>query len=594
MAYNASKLDEKTIRMSRKELFKRLFSYLKPFKKTIILITFVMIIIMFVNLLNPYILKISIDNYIKNSDVKGLLIIGIIGIILNIISSILSRYRIVTMGDITNKIVVNIRHDLYKHIQKLSFDFFDERPVGKILARVIGDINSLQNFFHSIIVNFFPEILTIITVTIIMLIMNYKLAIVTLLVIPLLIMTLAVIQILVRKRWENFRKKRSNLNSYTHEEFSGIKVIQAFNAEKKAENTFFNYVDEMVNSFINAVRLQDFLDPAIFISQGVGLVIIYTYSFNLIKNNQLTIGELFAFTWYMSIFWRPIFNIANFYNNLITSFSAADRVFEIFNIKPSVKDTKENKMPEIKGEIEFKDVNFSYDREKKVLKSINFKVKEGESIALVGPTGAGKTTIINLLSRFYDPSEGQILVDGKNIKDYSIESYREQMGIMLQDTFLFSTTIKENIIYSNPNINEKEIVKSSIAIGSHTFIQNLEKKYDTNVNERGTRLSVGQRQLISLTRAMIANPKILILDEATSNIDTETEQKVQQGIKELLKNRTSFIIAHRLSTIRDCDKIFYIDNGEIEEMGTHMQLMEKQGKYYELYMTQFKFLKEGV
>lgn len=595
MSYNASKHDETTKRISKIRIIIRLFSYLKDYKLYVFGITTLMIFIMIVNLLNPYILKTAIDDYISQSNINGLIIIGLIMLILNLGSRFAMKHRINLSGKVTHRIVLKIRYDLYEHLQKLSFSFFDQRPVGKILARVMGDINTLHQFFTSAVTNLLPEFLTIICIIGIMFSLSPSLTFVILLTLPILFIGLFIIEVKAREKWEVYRKKRSNLSAYTHENFSGIKVLQAFNAEKNTNNLFGNYVKDMKDSFVKAVKIQNGFGPVIELSYGLGIFVVYLFGYRLIQNNSITIGTLFAFTWYISMFWRPIMNISNFYNNLITSFAASERIFEIMDVDPVIIEKESApEMPNIKGNVEFKNVHFSYETGAEVLTDVSFRVNKGETIALVGPTGAGKTTIINLISRFYDASSGEVLIDGYNIKDVNLSSMRSQMGIMLQDTFLFSATIKENLKYGNLDATDEEIINASKTVGIHDFIMSLEKGYDTEVNERGSRLSVGQRQLLSLARALLANPKILILDEATSNIDTNTERLVQNGIKKLLINRTSFVIAHRLSTIRDADRIFYIDHGRIVEKGSHEELIKKKGYYYNLYMSQFKFIKEGA
>jgi ATP-binding cassette subfamily B protein len=505
-----------------------------------------------------------------------------------------SRLRINMMASVTNKILVNIRHELYCHIQKLSFSFFDNRPVGKILARVIGDVNSLQELFTNSVTSLIPEVLTLICVTIAMFTMNYRLALVSIIVVPILAAALFCVETFSRRRWQVFRKKRSNLNAFTHEDFSGIRLVQGFAGEKKTTSTFMEYVSDMTGSFLRAVRLNDLFWPFVELSGGIGTVLVYWYSTKLV-GISISIGTLVAFTWYITMFWRPIFNITNFYNTLITNFAAAERIFDIMDIEPEIVSMQNAvKMPKIKGMVEFRNVTFGYDDGTVVLDNVSFKVNPGETVALVGPTGAGKTTIVNLISRFYDSQSGEVVLDGKNVKDVDVESLRSQMGIMLQDTFLFSTTIMENIRYGRLDATDEEVINAAKAVNAHEFIMKLEKGYDTEVNERGSRLSVGQRQLVSFARALLANPRILILDEATSNIDTFTERLVQMGIKKLLYGRTSFVIAHRLSTIRDCDRIMVIDNGQIIESGSHSELMKCQGLYYDLYMSQYKFLNEGA
>lgn len=594
MAKNTVRTDENLKSKSKLEIISRLLKYLKPFKKETSFVILLLIFVMICSLLNPYLLKISIDKYIKSKDLKGLLTLGSILLILNLISMYLSKIRIRSMAKITSKILLNIRQELYTHIQKLSFNFFDSRPVGKILARVMGDVNSLQELFNNSITSLIPEILTLICVTILMFIMNYKLAAATITILPLLFISMFYVETMSRKRWQEFRKKRSNFNAYTHEDFSGIKIIKSFAVEDRTSITFSKLTKDMMNSFIEAVKLNDLFWPLVEISWGFGSILVYYFSVKLLGTGDITVGTIIAFSIYVSMFWRPIMNLSNFYNTLVTNFSSAERIFEILDIKPDIENIKEaKKMPQIQGNVEFKNVSFAYDNSL-VLKDVSFKVNKGEKIALVGETGAGKTTIVNLISRFYDVQEGSLLIDGIDVKDVEIDSLRSQMGIMLQDTFLFSSSIKENIRYGNLLATDEEVKNAAKAVNAHEFIMKLEKGYDTEVKERGTRLSVGQRQLISFARALLANPRILILDEATSNIDTQTEKLVQEGIKKLLEERTSFVVAHRLSTIRDCDNIMVIDKGEIAEMGTHFELMNKKGIYYNLYLSQYKFLEEGA
>ncbi|WP_434642461.1 ABC transporter ATP-binding protein [Thermoanaerobacterium thermosaccharolyticum] len=594
MARNMVKQDEDLRRMSNFVILKRLFKYLKKHKFRVFLVIMILIFEMIVSLINPVLMKTAIDKNIRNGDIKGLLIIGLLMVSLNFMAMMASKVRIVKMASVTNDILVTIRHELYSHIQKLSFSFFDSRPVGKILARVIGDVNSLQDLFNNSVTNFIPQILTVVCVGAMMFYLNHKLALASMTLLPLLVIGLFSIETLSRRRWQNFRRKRSTFNAYTHEDFSGIKVVQEFANEDKTSSIFFELVKDMMGSFVHAVKLNDLFWPMVDASYGLGAVILYYFSAKLIGSG-LTIGTIIAFTMYIGMFWRPILDISNFYNSLVMSFASAERIFEIMDIEPDIVDIKNAiKMPKIKGAVEFKNVTFSYDDGNVVLDNVSFKVNPGEIVALVGPTGAGKTTIVNLISRFYDPSKGAVLIDGKDIKHVELESLRSQMGIMLQDTFLFSATIKENIRYGKLDATDEEIIAAAKAVNAHDFIMKMEKDYDTEVNERGSRLSVGQRQLISFARALLANPRILILDEATSNIDTQTERLVQRGIKRLLTGRTSFVIAHRLSTIRDADRIMVVDGGKIVEVGTHDELMNLRGLYYDLYMSQYRFLSEGA
>lgn len=594
MKRNSIKQDEDVKDQSNIKILLRIFSYLKPFKKKVFIVISLMVFVMICNVMNPYLLEVAIDKYISKGKIKALLILGAIMLAYNFLAMLASKLRMNLMATVTNKIILNMRQELYTHIQKLTFSFFDNRPVGKILARIMGDINSLQNLFDDSITSLIPDTLNLIFVAIMMFIMNWRLALASITILPFLVLSMFYVEVKSRKRWQLFRKKRSNFNAFAHEAYSGMKVIQSYAVEKEKSRSFYDLVKKMMGGFVHAVRLNDLFWPIVEISSGIGTFIVFMYSVKLMNAN-LSVGTIVAFIQYIGMFWMPIANIAQFYNNLITNFAAAERIFEILDIDPDLKDLKGAKeMPEIKGSVEFKNVNFCYDDGIKVLNNINFNVNPGETVALVGPTGAGKTTIVSLISRFYDPTSGMILIDGKNIKNVKLNSLRSQMGIMLQDTFLFSATVKENIRYGKLDATDEEVIAAAKAVDAHNFIMKLENGYDTEVNERGSRLSVGQRQLISFARALLADPRILILDEATSNIDTYTEKLVQKGIQKLLFGRTSFVIAHRLSTIRDCSKIMVIDGGQIVESGTHDELIKNKGLYYELYMSQYKFLNEGA
>lgn len=595
MASNAINKDEQTLKRSKVEIIKRLSIYLKPHKVKTIVVILLMIFVMMCSIINPYLLQIAIDNHVENKNIKGLLIIGLILLSLNAFAWVLSRIRWKMISEVTNTVLVDIRKELYSHIQELSFDFFDSRPVGKILARVVGDVNALKNLFNQSIQTVIPEGLSLICVCIAMMIMNFKLAVACMTLLPILTISMFYIETKSRKRWNDFRSKRSNLNGFTHENFSGMKVVQAFAKEEDTEKTYKEMVRKEKNAFLQAIKLNDLFWPLVELSWGVGTLIVFAVGYRLVISGEIQIGKLIAFSMYTGMFWRPITNLSSFYNTMITNFAAADRIFDILDIKPDIENIPEAiDIGKISGKVEFKDVSFAYNNSSEVLSKVNFKVNKGDRVALVGATGAGKTTIISLLSRFYDPSNGKILVDGKDIKEVKLESYRSQMGIMLQDTFLFSTSIMENIRYGRLNATDEEVIEAAKAVNAHDFIMRMEKGYETEVNERGSRLSLGQRQLVSFARALLANPRILILDEATSNIDTETEKLVQEGIEKLLQGRTSFVIAHRLSTIRDCDKIMVVENGGISEMGSHEELLAKKGVYYNLYMAQYRFISEGA
>lgn len=577
-------------------LIKRLLGYLKPYSKPTIIAIILMIIAMFCSIINPYLLSIAIDTHIAQKNMGGLLMMGGLLLILSLIMWLLASKYTVMIAKITNNILINIRQELYTHIQTLSFDFFDSQPVGKILARVIGDVNALQDLFTQTIQSLVPQLLTLVCVSVFMLILNVKLALACFLVLPLLLGSMFAVEAFSRRRWAVYRETRSTLNGFTHESFSGMQLIQAFANEQMIHNKFENHVTHLSKHFLHAVKLNDFFWPLVDLSWGAGTVIVFYVGHKLVLSGEIQIGVLVAFCMYVGMFWRPIMSLSSFYNSLITNLSAAERIFSILDMKANI--TSKNPttgeaypmMPSINGKVTFDHVSFGYEDGQCVLDDISFQIKPGQKVALVGETGAGKTTIVSLISRFYDPISGRILIDGQDIRHVDLQSLRSQMGIMLQDTFLFSTTIMENIRYSRLDATDDEVIAAAKAVNAHEFIMRMEKGYQTEVNERGSRLSLGQRQLISFARALLANPRILILDEATSNIDTQTEILVQQGIQKLLKGRTSFVIAHRLSTIRDCDLIMVINQQGISECGTHEELMAQKGAYYDLYMSQYTLL----
>ncbi len=590
MSINSYKDDEQTYEAGKGKTLIRLFSYLLAYKKQILLVLLIMTFCVIVSLMNPLFIEWAIDNHIAKGDLSGLYRLILLAVILNLIMIAGIKLRMYLMAKVCNSILVTIRQKLYTHIQTLDFQFFDSRPTGKILSRIIGDINSLKDVLGNFVTTLIPDFVTVAAVAAIMFAKNKTLALASLCSLPLMALSLFLIQTISHKRWQIFRKKSSNLNAFVHEDMSGIRIIQSFTAEEETADTFHTLVAEHKQAFINAVRINDSLGSAIDFCWGIGVAALYFTGIYILGVQNVSIGTFIAFGTYIGMFWNPIMNLSNFYNQIVTNLAAAERIFEIMDTKPEISDAEGvTEMPVIEGNVSFEHVTFSYDDEVNVLNNVSFQIKPGETIALVGPTGAGKTTIVNLISRFYDVQKGRVCIDGWDVKKVSIESLRRQMGIMTQDNFLFSGTIRDNIRYGKLDATDEEIIKAAKAVHAHEFICKLEKGYDTELSERGGGLSIGQKQLLAFARTMVSNPRILILDEATSSIDTNTELLVQEGIEVLLKGRTSFVIAHRLSTIQKADRIFVIDDGGIVEEGTVSELLAKKGAYYKLHMAQMVY-----
>lgn len=591
MSVNSYREDEVQKEVLKKDTLLRLFKYLLRYKKSIAVVLMIMAVTLVINLITPLLIERAIDVHIANKDMKKLLILGCFAMVLYVIFTIGTKARMYMMSKLSNEVLLSIREELYTHIQTLSFSFFDSRPTGKILARITGDTNALKEVLSDSVTKLIPNLLTIISVAAVMLIKNWKLAMAALLTLPILAVGMMIIQTTAHKRWQIVRKKNSNLNAFIHEDLSGIRIVQSFSAEHETMEDFEFLMNEHKKAFIDAVMIADAFGSVVEITWGLGGFLLYFIGIKIIGVGEIGVGTFLAFSTYISMFWSPVRNLANFYNKLITNISSAERVFDILDTEPDIKDREgAGELPDIQGEVVFDHVSFAYSDEpdRMVLNDVSFQIKPGETIALVGPTGAGKTTIVNLISRFYDITKGEVYVDGYSLRDVTIESLRKQMGVMTQDNFLFSGTIRDNIRYGRLDATDEEVEQAAKAVSAHEFIMNLENGYDTEISERGARLSIGQRQLLAFARTMVSMPRILILDEATSSIDTHTELLVQKGIEALLKGRTSFVIAHRLSTIRKADRIFVVDDGRIVEEGNHDQLMEKQGAYYGLYQAQFK------
>ncbi|MCR5756145.1 MAG: ABC transporter ATP-binding protein/permease [Acetatifactor sp.] len=593
MARNRYDVDETLEDSFDVSQLKRLMKYIAPHKKIMTAVILVMLTSSALTMVIPLFFQRIMDVYIPAKDMKGVVLVTFLTFAIAVCSAVSLRFRIKHMSVVGQSIIHSIRSDIFRHLQELPFSYYDDRPHGKIQVRVVNYVNSLSDLLSNGIVNTLTDLCNLVFIIIFMLICDVRLTVVCLLGLPLLAVVIVFIKKRQRRAWQIQSNKQSNLNAYIAESINGIRVTQSFVREEKNTDIFNDLSRGYRSAWMRAVKYNFTLGPSVDIISAITTSFIYVLGIQwvLAPNDTMTVGKIIAFTAYIGRFWFPINTLASFYNSLLTAISYLERIFETIDEPVLVKDAPGAvEMPPIVGEVEFKDVSFSYEEGHRILDCVNFTAKPGQSFAIVGPTGAGKTTIVNLISRFYNVDSGQVLIDGNDISKVTIHSLRTQMGVMMQDSFIFSGTIMDNIRYGNRDATDEDVIRAAKTVCAHDFISQMEHGYYTEVNERGSRLSAGQRQLISFARALLADPKILILDEATSSIDTETEILLQKGLNELLKGRTSFIIAHRLSTIKNADCIMYVDHGGIVERGTHDELIAQKGEYYHLYISQFDFL----
>ena len=572
---------------------KRLLAYLIPYRKRFVSVGFMMLSASAFTMLIPQFFQKVMDVCIPNKDMKGIAFYSFLTLLAAFYSAFSLRYKIKYTNQIGQQIIHDMRYDIFEHLQELPFSYYDDRPHGKIQVRVVNYVNSISDLLSNGILNTITDLCNLVFIIVFMLILNVRLTLVCLCGLPVLAIVIVVIKKKQRTAWQVQSNKQSNLNAYIAESINGIRVTQSFVREDVNSGIFNNLSGSYRKSWMRAVMFNFTMGPSIDIISIITTAAIYVLGVNWMINGEtgITVGVLVAFTAYIGRFWAPINTLAGFYNSLLTAISYLERIFETIDEPVVVKDREDAvEMPPIHGDVAFDHVTFSYEPGVPILKDVSFHANQGQSFAVVGPTGAGKTTLVNLLSRFYNVDSGRILIDGVDIAGVTIRSLRKQMGVMMQDSFIFSGTIMDNIRYGNFSATDEEVIRAAKTVCAHDFIMEMENGYQTQVNERGSRLSAGQRQLISFARALLADPKILILDEATSSIDTETEIILQKGLNELLKGRTSFIIAHRLSTIKNSSCIMYVDKGTILEKGTHDELMAQKGEYYKLYMSQYSSL----
>ena len=595
MARNKYDIDETLQTEFNFSHLKRLATYIRPYRKDMIVTILLLTISSALGMLTPIFLMMIMDDYIPDNNIKGIVIISLLLMVIYFIISVIIRMKTTITSRLGQNIIHTIRSDIFRHLQELPFSYYDDKPHGKIQVRVVNYVNSLSDLLSNGIVNTITELFSLFFIVGFMLYVNVRLTIVCLFGLPLLMALIFIIKKKQRVASQQFSNKSSNLNAYIAESINGIRVTQSFTREQENIKIFNTLSGDYSKAWMKAVKLNFLLWPAITNISTWTNVAVFVLGITWLDQGikGITVGVLIAMTGYIGRFWAPVNTLASFYNSILTAVSYLERIFETIDEPVIVKDCENAiTMPPIKGEVVFKEVTFSYEDGVPILNGINFKANVGDTFAIVGPTGAGKTTIINLISRFYNLDSGSITIDGVDISKVTISSLRKQMGVMLQDSFIFSGTIIDNIRYGNMEATDEQVIEAAKTVRAHDFIIGLDNGYYTEVNERGSRLSVGQRQLISFARALLADPKILILDEATSSIDTETEILLQEGLSKLLADRTSFIIAHRLSTIKNSACIMYVDGGLIQEMGTHEELLEKKGYYNELYMSQYKFLEK--
>ncbi|UJL48228.1 ABC transporter ATP-binding protein [Virgibacillus sp. NKC19-16] len=571
----------------------RLLNYLKPYSKTYLPgAVIAMLISTAVRLTVPILIgKVAIDIVIFNEDL-GMLTYLVIGIgILYLLSYVGNTFRIKWVNLLGQNVIYDLRQHLFSHVQRLSHRFFDSRSAGSILVRIMNDINSLQELFTNGIINLLMDTVMLTGIMVVLFVLSPELALAVLIVLPLMFFISTKLRRTIRRSWQEVRIQQSRLNSHLNEGLQGIRITQSFSQERENAEFFNGINEDYFQRFRIATKKSAMFGPLVEICNAIGTIILIAYGAYLILSGNIQVGTFVTFAFFLGMFWEPISRLGQMYNQLLMAMASSERIFEFLDEQPNVKE-KENAytFTDMKGHIEFDHVEFSYDADRVALHEISLDIKQGQTIALVGHTGSGKSTIANLISRFYDPTKGSIKVDGYDLKDVKVDSLRQKISVVLQDTFIFSGTIMENIRFGRPDATDQEVMDAAIVVGADDFIQRLADEYETEVEERGNVLSAGERQLLSFARALLANPSILILDEATASIDTETEVKIQAALTKLLKGRTAIIIAHRLSTIRESDNIFVLENGKILENGNHAELMAQRGEYFGLIKSQFQML----
>ena len=600
MARNKFNVDEELDVPFNWPQFKRSLIYVKKYQKQVIAMFGLAIAASLLALLTPRIQAYIIDKLVPQGDkaIGTILVLGIGYFLINVGTIFINRKKAKISVYTSQNMTTDMRTDVYTHLQKLGFDYYDSRPHGKILTRVINYVNNVSDFLTNGLINAILAMINLVIILIFMLTLSVKMTMVVLAGLPFFILYVALTKPMQRRFRQKAANKQSNVTAYLSENINGVKVTQAFAREDMNSGIFDGLLNENKFYKLRAAYVAHGMYPIAamlmrLVKCTIYIAAVYWFRKDFVIDNIVQIGMITAMVSYSNQFWAPIMQIGNIYNQLMDAMSYLERIFQVLDEPVSVEDNEgAGELPPIDGHVQFDNVLFEYEKGIPVIKRVSFDVKAGESIALVGPTGAGKSTIVNLLSRFYNVTDGAVKIDGHDLQRVTLNSLRRQMGVMQQDTFIFSGTIMDNIRYGRLNATDEECIAAAKAVHADDFISLMEDGYQTETKERGEGLSAGQKQLISFARTLLSDPRILILDEATSCVDTNTERLVQEGISALLKGRTSFIVAHRLSTIRNCDRIFYINGGVIAEEGNHDALMEKKGLYYDLYTSQIKELLE--
>ena len=586
MARNKFDTDEEIEQKLNLRIIPRMLRWIKPYSWWMVLACVIMLVASGISLLSPYLIRMAIDVAIPAANYSLLIKISVFIIITTLFARILLAAKLRLMTRVAQKIIVTIRKEVFTKLQALPFTYFDSRPHGKILIRVVNYVNSLSDLLSNGIIQLISDLFTLVVIVCFMLAIDVRLTLVCMAVLPVLLLVLVSMKKKQHEAWKQESYKRSNLTAYLSESLNGMKITQSFARERVNQGIFNELCDKCKKVWIHAVNMNNIIWPVVDNLSTLGVALVYMAGIAWLGDGMggtVTVGTLVAFTGYIWRFWMPIQNLGNFYNSMVTTGAYVERIFELLDEPEDITDRDGAvELPPIRGHVSFDHVNFSYEPGNPVLKDVNFTITPGTSVAIVGPTGAGKTTIVNLLTRFYNPDDGKILIDGLDIQSLQIKSIRKQVGVMLQDSFLFSGTIMENIRYGRLDATDEECIAAAKTVQAHDFIAAFPDGYNTKVTANGGGLSQGQKQLISFARVLLSDPRILILDEATSSVDTQTEKALQKGLDELLKGRTSFIIAHRLSTIRNSDIIFFVDHGEIVERGNHAELMALNGNYAKL------------